>query len=161
MKDCVKQTELINGTPAHLGNLTKLEILYRKLQQRHRYDLEQHFAISESLKIKAKDAQQELNKMQKQCEETQTNKTKLRLKYVAKKWSSIGCSLLIKIAELEGKLRNADTTTVLTRLLPSATLENRLKEEEERTQQMRSWTNKLTEKIENIQKVKHRSFVHR
>lgn len=54
---------------------------------------------------------------------------------------------------MESKLRNADTTTVLTRLLPSATLENRLKEEEERTQQLRSWTNKLTEKIENTQKV--------
>jgi hypothetical protein len=37
--------------------------------------------------------------------------------------------------------------------LPSATLENRLKEEEERTQQLRNWTNKLTEKIEHIQKV--------
>ena len=57
--------------------------------------------------------------------------------------------------ELESKLRNADTTTVLTRLLPSATLENRLKEEEERTQQLRTWTNTLTEKIENIQKVKN------
>ena len=54
---------------------------------------------------------------------------------------------------MESKLRNADTTTVLTRLLPSATLENRLKEEEERTQQLRNWTNKLTEKIEHIQKV--------
>jgi len=39
-------------------------------------------------------------------------------------------------------------------LLPSATLENRLKEEEERTQQLRNWTNKLTEKIEHFQKVK-------
>lgn len=56
---------------------------------------------------------------------------------------------------MESKLRNADTTTVLTRLLPSATLETRLKEEEERTQQLRNWTNKLTEKIENIQKVLH------
>ena len=54
---------------------------------------------------------------------------------------------------MESKLRNADTTTVLTRLLPSATLENRLKEEEEeRTQQLRTWTNKSTEKIEHIQK---------
>jgi hypothetical protein len=62
--------------------------------------------------------------------------------------------LFLKIAEIESKLRNADTTTVLTRLLPSATLENRLKEEEERTQQLRNWTNKLTEKIEHFQKVK-------
>ena len=69
MKDCVKQTELTNGTPAHLANLTKLEILYRQLQQRHQYDLEQHFAISESLKIKAKDAQQDLQKVERLCEE--------------------------------------------------------------------------------------------
>ena len=72
MKDCVKQTELTNGTPAHLANLTKLEILYRQLQQRHQYDLEQHFAISESLKIKAKDAQQDLQKVERLCEEMRT-----------------------------------------------------------------------------------------
>lgn len=71
IKDCVKQTELTNGTPAHLTSLTKLEILYRQLQQRHQYDLEQHFAISESLKIKAKDAQHELQKIVKQNEEMQ------------------------------------------------------------------------------------------
>ncbi|CAF3134578.1 unnamed protein product [Rotaria sp. Silwood2] len=140
MKDCIKQTELTNGTPAHITNLTKLEILYRQLQQRHQYDLEQHFAITESLKIKAKDAQNDLQKLERQCEE-------MRLKYQDEQTKSAA-----KIAELESKLRNADTTTVLTRLLPSATLENRLKEEEERTQQLRNWTNKLTEKIENIQK---------
>ncbi|UJR26686.1 hypothetical protein I4U23_008002 [Adineta vaga] len=142
MKDCVKQTELTNGTPAHIANLTKLEILYRQLQQRHQYDLEQHFAITESLKIKAKDAQTDLNKVERQCEE-------MRLKFDEEQMKTAA-----KMLELESKLRNADTTTVLTRLLPSATLENRLKEEEERTQQLRSWTNKLTEKIENIQKVK-------
>lgn len=71
MKDCVKQTELTNGTPAHIANLTKLEILYRQLQQRHQYDLEQHFAITESLKIRAKDAQNDLQKVQRQCEEMQ------------------------------------------------------------------------------------------
>ena len=71
MKDCVKQTELTNGTPAHMANLTKLEILYRQLQQRHQYDLEQHFAITESLKIKAKDAQNDLQKVQRQCEDMQ------------------------------------------------------------------------------------------
>ncbi|CAF0868758.1 unnamed protein product [Rotaria sordida] len=140
MKDCIKQTELTNGTPAHISNLTKLEILYRQLQQRHQYDLEQHFAITESLKIKAKDAQSDLQKLERQCEEMRTKFHDEQIKSAA------------KIAELESKLRNADTTTVLTRLLPSATLENRLKEEEERTQQLRSWTNKLTEKIENIQK---------
>ncbi|CAF1004528.1 unnamed protein product [Adineta steineri] len=140
MKDCVKQTELTNGTPAHIVNLTKLEILYRQLQQRHQYDLEQHFAITESLKIKAKDAQNDLVKLERQCEE-------IRLKFDEEQMKSAA-----KIAELESKLRNADTTTVLTRLLPSATLENRLKEEEERTQQLRNWTNKLTEKIEHIQK---------
>jgi hypothetical protein len=69
MKDCVKQTELTNGTPAHVANLTKLEILYRQLQQRHQYDLEQHFAITESLKIKAKDAQNDLQKLERQCDE--------------------------------------------------------------------------------------------
>lgn len=69
MKDCVKQTELTNGTPAHVTNLTKLEILYRQLQQRHQYDLEQHFAITESLKIKAKDAQNDLQKLEHKCEE--------------------------------------------------------------------------------------------
>lgn len=72
MKDCIKQTELTNGTPAHINNLTKLEILYRQLQQRHQYDLEQHFAITESLKIKAKDAQSDLQKLQRECEEMQT-----------------------------------------------------------------------------------------
>ncbi|CAF0731746.1 unnamed protein product [Adineta ricciae] len=140
MKDCVKQTELTNGTPAHVANLTKLEILYRQLQQRHQCDLEQHFAITESLKIKAKDAQTDLHKLERQCEE-------MRAKFDEEQMKSAA-----KVAELESKLRNADTTTVLTRLLPSATLENRLKEEEERTQQLRSWTNKLTEKIEHIQK---------
>jgi hypothetical protein len=69
MKDCVKQTELTNGTPAHIANLTKLEILYRQLQQRHQYDLEQHFAITESLKIKAKDAQNDYQKLEHKCEE--------------------------------------------------------------------------------------------
>lgn len=69
MKDCIKQTEFGNGTPNHLANLTKLEILYRQLQQRHQYDLEQHFAITESLKIKAKDAQNELIKFQRQYDE--------------------------------------------------------------------------------------------
>lgn len=69
MKDCIKQTELTNGTPAHISNLTKLEILYRQLQQRHQCDLEQHFAITESLKIKAKDAQNDLQKLERQCEE--------------------------------------------------------------------------------------------
>ena len=69
MKDCVKQTELTNGTPAHVANLTKLDILYRQLQQRHQYDLEQHFAITESLKIKAKDAQNDYQKLERQCEE--------------------------------------------------------------------------------------------
>ncbi|CAF3724649.1 unnamed protein product [Rotaria sp. Silwood1] len=141
MKDCIKQTELTNGTPAHIANLTKLEILYRQLQQRHQYDLEQHFAITESLRIKAKDAQNDVQKLERQCEEMRSKFHEEQMKSAA------------KIAELESKLRNADTTTVLTRLLPSATLENRLKEEEERTQQLRNWTNKLTEKIENIQKV--------
>lgn len=140
MKDCIKQTEFGSGTPNHLANLTKLEILYRQLQQRHQYDLEQHFAITESLKIKAKDAQNELIKFQRQYDEMSS-------KYQDEQKQSAN-----KIAELESKLRNADTTTVLTRLLPSATLETRLKEEEERTQQLRNWTNKLTEKIENIQK---------
>jgi chromosome segregation ATPase len=140
MKDCVKQTELTNGTPAHVANLTNLEILYRQLQQRHQYDLEQHFAITESLKIKAKDAQNDLQKLEHQCEEMRSKFNEEQRKSAA------------KITELESKLRNADTTTVLTRLLPSATLENRLKEEEERTQQLRNWTNKLTEKIEHIQK---------
>ncbi|CAF5050822.1 unnamed protein product, partial [Rotaria sp. Silwood1] len=140
MKDCIKQTELTNGTPAHIANLTKLEILYRQLQQRHQYDLEQHFAITESLRIKAKDAQNDVQKLERQCEEMRSKFHEEQMKSAA------------KIAELESKLRNADTTTVLTRLLPSATLENRLKEEEERTQQLRNWTNKLTEKIENIQK---------
>ncbi|CAF1504239.1 unnamed protein product [Rotaria sp. Silwood1] len=140
MKDCIKQTELTNGTPAHIANLTKLEILYRQLQQRHQYDLEQHFAITESLRIKAKDAQNDVQKLERQCEEMRSKFHEEQIKSAA------------KIAELESKLRNADTTTVLTRLLPSATLENRLKEEEERTQQLRNWTNKLTEKIENIQK---------
>lgn len=140
VKSCVKQTELIDGTPAHLTSLTKLEILYRQLQQRHQFDLERHFAISESLKIKAKEAQQNLDKIRQLNEEMKTKFDDEQQKSAA------------KIAELESKLRNADTTTVLTRLLPSATLENRLKEEEERTQQLRSWTTKLTEKIENFQK---------
>jgi len=142
MKDCIKQTELGNGTPNHLANLTKLEILYRQLQQRHQYDLEQHFAITESLKIKAKDAQNDLQKFQRQYDD------------MCSKFQDEQKQSTNKIAELESKLRNADTTTVLTRLLPSATLETRLKEEEERTQQLRNWTNKLTEKIENIQKVR-------
>jgi hypothetical protein len=81
MKDCVKQTELTNGTPAHVINLTKLEILYRQLQQRHQYDLEQHFAITESLKIKAKDAQNDLQKLERQCEE-------MRLKFDEEKTKS-------------------------------------------------------------------------
>lgn len=157
MKDCVKQTELTNGTPAHVANLTKLEILYRQLQQRHQFDLEQHFAITESLKIKAKDAQNDLLKVQRQCEEMQIKFEDEQKKSSAKvrliSLFSHHHSLHSQIAELESKLRNADTTTVLTRLLPSATLENRLKEEEERTQQLRNWTNKLTEKIEHIQKV--------
>ncbi|CAF4039313.1 unnamed protein product [Rotaria magnacalcarata] len=140
MKDCVKQTELTNGIPAHITSLTKLEILYRQLQKRHQYELEQHFAITESLRIKVKDAQNDLQKLQRECEEMRSKFHDEQIKSAA------------KISELESKLRNADTTTVLTRLLPSATLENRLKEEEERTQQLRSWTNKLTEKIEHIQK---------
>ena len=84
MKDCVKQTELTNGTPAHLANLTKLEILYRQLQQRHQYDLEQHFAISESLKIKAKDAQQDLQKVERQCEEMRVKFQEEQTKSAAK-----------------------------------------------------------------------------
>src|SRR5437763_979090 len=78
MKDCIKQTELTNGTPAHIANLTKLEILYRQLQQRHQYDLEQHFAITELLKINAKDEQNDLHKLEQKCKE-------MRSKYNDKK----------------------------------------------------------------------------
>jgi hypothetical protein len=84
MKDCVKQTELTNGTPAHIANLTKLEILYRQLQQRHQYDLEQHFAITESLKIKAKDAQNDLQKVERQCEEMRAKFDEEQIKSAAK-----------------------------------------------------------------------------
>ncbi len=84
MKDCVKQTELTNGTPAHVTNLTKLEILYRQLQQRHHYDLEQHFAITESLKIKAKDAQNDLQKLERQCEEMHSKFNEERTKSATK-----------------------------------------------------------------------------
>lgn len=63
---------MIDGTPAHLTSLTKLEILYRQLQQRHQFDLERHFAISESLKIKAKEAQQNLDKIRQLNEEMKT-----------------------------------------------------------------------------------------
>ena len=84
MKDCVKQTELMNGTPVHVANLTKLEILYRQLQQRHQYDLEQHFAITESLKIKAKDAQNDLQKSEHQYEEMQSKFDEERAKSTAK-----------------------------------------------------------------------------
>jgi hypothetical protein len=84
MKDCVKQTELTNGTPAHVANLTKLEILYRQLQQRHQYDLEQHFAITESLKIKAKDAQNDLQKFERQCDEMRSKFDEERKKSAAK-----------------------------------------------------------------------------
>ena len=84
MKDCVKQTELTNGTPAHVANLTKLEILYRQLQQRHQYDLEQHFAISESLKFKAKDAQVDLQKLERQCEEMRAQFDEEQTKSAAK-----------------------------------------------------------------------------
>jgi len=84
MKDCVKQTELTNGTPAHVANLTKLEILYRQLQQRHQYDLEQHFAITESLKIKAKDAQNDLQKVERQCEEMRLKFDEEQIKSAAK-----------------------------------------------------------------------------
>jgi hypothetical protein len=84
MKDCVKQTELTNGTPAHVANLTNLEILYRQLQQRHQYDLEQHFAITESLKIKAKDAQNDLQKLEHQCEEMRSKFDEEQRKSAAK-----------------------------------------------------------------------------
>lgn len=84
MKDCVKQTELTNGTPAHMANLTNLEVLYRQLQQRHQFDVEQHFAITESLKIKAKDAQNDLQKLERQCEEMHSKFNEEQAKSAAK-----------------------------------------------------------------------------
>lgn len=80
----MKQTELTNGTSAHVTSLTKLEILYRQLQQRHQYDLEQHFAISESLKIKGKDAQKTVEKLERQYEEMRVQFQDERSKSAAK-----------------------------------------------------------------------------
>jgi hypothetical protein len=84
---------LINGTPSHVANLTKLEILYRQLQQRHQYDLEQHFAISESLKIKTKDAQKDLEQVQRRCEEMQMKFTEEQAKSTVKVEFDFNCSI--------------------------------------------------------------------
>ncbi|CAF0783084.1 unnamed protein product [Didymodactylos carnosus] len=141
MKDCVKQTERCTNTSADTSSLTKMEIVYRQLQQRHQHDIEQHHSIAESLRLKLRDCQNELKRAQSEhdkiCDSLETE----RSVYVT------------KVAELEEKLRSADTTTIVTRLLPSATLENRLKEEEEQTASLRSFNVKLNDKIDAIQKL--------
>lgn len=78
---------MTNGKSGQLSSLTKLEILYRQLQKRHQYDLERHFAISESLKIKAKDAQKQVEQLEQKIEnltkdfQEEQNKSNSKVRY--------------------------------------------------------------------------------